>query len=51
MKTATSSQSAETLNLRPRTRQQLKQKKCDELKATVYVMEAIELYEPKNGDK
>ncbi len=25
--------------------------KCDELKTTVYVMEAIELHEPKKSDK
>jgi hypothetical protein len=25
--------------------------KCDELKTTVYVMEAVELYEPKESNK
>jgi hypothetical protein len=25
--------------------------KCDELKTTVYVMEAVELYEPKKSNK
>jgi hypothetical protein len=28
-----------------------KEEKCDELKMTVYVMEAIELYEPKKSNK
>jgi hypothetical protein len=35
---------------RPRRRRQLKQK-SDELKTTVYVMEAVELYEPKESNK
>jgi hypothetical protein len=52
MSTATSSRSAEALNLRPRKEAAAKAKeKCDELKTTVYVMEAVELYEPKKGNK
>ena len=40
------------LNLRPRRRATAKAKeKCDELKTTVYVMEAVELYEPKESNK